>query len=110
MLEGYGHPRMFWNIVDVRDVAETQRLIAESPLNSNGERYNLVATDETGLIPQQQVQAILQRLYPGAGVAGDFREGRIYRSPIATLEKAAPERRRKAYCVIPHIIRNTLDE
>ena len=30
MLEGYGHRRMFWNIVDVRDVAEAQILIAEN--------------------------------------------------------------------------------
>ena len=40
--------KMHVNIVDVRDVAETQRLIAESPDNNNGERYNLVATDESG--------------------------------------------------------------
>ena len=87
MLEGYGHPRMLWNIVDVRDVAQTQRLIAESPINRNGERYNLVATDDSGLIPQQDVQAILQKLYPGIGIAGNFREGRNYRSPISRLEK-----------------------
>ncbi len=87
MLEGYGHPRMYWNIVDVRDVAETQRLIAESPDNVNGERYNLVATDESGLMPQQDVQAILQELYPGVGIAGNYREGNIFRSPICTLEK-----------------------
>ena len=35
----------------------------------------------------QEVQAILQTLYPGVGVAGNFREGRNYRSPIARLEK-----------------------
>ncbi len=91
MLEGYGHPRMFWNIVDVRDVAEAQRLIAECDVNRNGERYNLVATDESGLIPQQEVQAILRRLYPGIGIAGDYRDGRIYRSPVCTLEKAVTQ-------------------
>jgi hypothetical protein len=26
----YGHARMYWNITDVRDIAETQRLIGES--------------------------------------------------------------------------------
>lgn len=88
MLDGYGHPRMFWNIVDVRDVAETQRLIAESSVNANGQRYNLVATNESGLIPQQDVQAILQRLYPGYGIAGNYREGPIRRGPVSTLEKA----------------------
>lgn len=87
MLEGYGHPRMFWNIVDVRDVAETQRLIAESPDNKNGERYNLVATDDSGLIPQAEVQAILQGLFPGVGIAGNFREGKTFRSPVCHLQK-----------------------
>lgn len=87
MLEGYGHPRMFWNIVDVRDVAEAQRLIAECPDNRNGERYNLVATDESGLITQQELQALLQRLYPGFGIGGIYREGRMFRTPISKLEK-----------------------
>ena len=87
MLEGYAHPRMFWNIVDVRDVAETQRLIAESADNKNGERYNLVATDDSGLIKQTELQAILQRLYPGIGIGGVYREGGWRRSPLAVLEK-----------------------
>lgn len=87
MLEGYGHPRMYWNIVDVRDVAEAQRLIAESPDNVNGERYNLVATDESGMMLQQDVQAILKDLYPGIGIAGNFREGNTFRAPVCTLEK-----------------------
>ena len=91
MLEGYGHPRMFWNIVDVRDVAAAQRLIAECPNNANGERYNLVATDETGLIPQQEVQAILQRLYPGIAIAANYRDGQMRRGPIATLQKVVTQ-------------------
>ena len=91
MLEGYGHPRMFWNIVDVRDVASAQRLIAECPDNANGERYNLVATDESGLMPQQDVQAILRRLYPGVGIGGNYRPGPIRRGPIALLEKVVTQ-------------------
>ena len=91
MLEGYGHPRMFWNIVDVRDVADAQRLIAECPVNRNGERYNLVATDESGLIPQQEVQAHLQRLYPGIGIAGNYRDGEVRRGPISVLEKVVTQ-------------------
>ena len=87
MLEGYSHPRMFWNIVDVRDVAETQVLAAESSANRNGERYTRVATDDSGLIPQGDLQAILQRMYRGVGIGGDYRDGRMYRSPIARLEK-----------------------
>ena len=87
MLEGYSHRRMFWNIVDVRDVAETQRLIAECADNENGQRYSLVATNESGLISQAELQAILRRLYPGAGIGGDYREGRVWRGPVAVLEK-----------------------
>ena len=91
MLEGYSHPRMFWNIVDVRDVANAQRLIAECADNANGERYNLVATDETGLIVQEEVQAILRRLYPGIGIGGDYRPGPIRRGPIAFLQKVVTQ-------------------
>ena len=78
---------MFWNIVDVRDVARAQVLIAECRDNRNGERYNLVAPDETGLIPQQELQTHLQRLFPGKGIAGNYRDGRIFRSPVAMLQK-----------------------
>ena len=88
MLEGYSHRRMFWNIVDVRDVAETQRLIAECPDNINGERYNLVATDESGMITQEELQSILRQLYPGIGVGGNFKEGITFRSPVSMLQKA----------------------
>ncbi len=91
MLEGYGHPRLFWNIVDVRDVAAAQRLIAECPDNGNGDRYNLVAADASGLLFQDQIQAILRRLYPGIGIAGDYRAGATRRGPIATLQKVVSQ-------------------
>merc|ERR1719188_2702 len=78
MLDGVGHPPMMWNIVDVRDVAEAQRLIAECTVNKNGERYNLVATDESGFIPQAKVQALLKQFYPGYGIGGDRKEGRTF--------------------------------
>jgi len=87
MLEGVGHPPMMWNIVDVRDVAEAQRLIAECAVNKNGERYNLVATDESGFIPQSELQAMLQRFYPQYGIGGDRKEGKAYRAPVCYLEK-----------------------
>ncbi|RZO69910.1 MAG: NAD-dependent epimerase/dehydratase family protein [OM182 bacterium] len=99
MLEGYSHPRMFWNIIDVRDVAEAQRLIAESPDNKNGDRYNLVATDERGMITQQELQAILQRLYPGMGIGGIYRNGKTHRRPIAVLEKVVSQ-----LGLIPHSV------
>jgi len=103
MLEGYAHPRMFWNIVDVRDVAETQRLIAESPDNQNGERYNLVATDESGMITQIELQEHLQRMYPGKGIGGIYREGKWRRSPLAVLEKAVTQLGLK-----PHTVEETI--
>jgi nucleoside-diphosphate-sugar epimerase len=91
MLEGYGHPRLRWNVVDVRDVAITQRLIAESTSNRNGERYNLVCKDERGLVSQPDLQAMLRRFYPGKGIAGDYREGRLHRWPVAFLEKVVTQ-------------------
>ncbi|MCH7778329.1 MAG: NAD-dependent epimerase/dehydratase family protein [Gemmatimonadetes bacterium] len=103
MLEGYGHPRMFWNIVDVRDVAETQRLIAECADNKNGERYNLVATDESGLINQNELQAILRRLYPGVGIGGVYREGKWRRNPLAVLQKPITQLGLK-----PHTVEETI--
>jgi len=91
MLEGYGHPRMWWNIIDVRDVANAQRLMAESPDNENGQRYNLVCADDSGLLPQSEVQAILQKYFPGKGIAGNYREGESRRSPVAFLEKVVTQ-------------------
>ena len=91
MLEGYGHPRMYWNIVDVRDVAAAERLIIECPGNANGDRYNLVAADESGLMPQDAVQATLRRLYPGIGIGGNYRDGPSRRGPVAFLEKVVTQ-------------------
>ena len=91
ILEGYGHPRMSWNIVDVRDVADAQRLIAECSYNQNGERYNLVATDESGFMSQDDLQSILKRMYPNVAVAGNYRAGPCYRSPVAFLEKVVTQ-------------------
>lgn len=99
MLEGYGHPRMSWNIVDVRDVAESQRLIAECTENKNGDRYNLVATDESGMIPQQEVQAHLQRLFPGAGIACNWREGKESNGPSSVKQKVITQLRLKPFTV-----------
>ena len=103
MMEGYGHSRMFWNIVDVRDVAETQRLIAESPDNKNGERYNLVATDESGEMKQTQLQAIMRKMYPDVAVAGVYREGHWRMAPLSVLEKAITQLGLK-----PHTVEETI--
>ena len=103
MLEGFGHRRMFWNIVDVRDVAEAQVLIAENTENSNGQRYNLVATDESGLINQEMLQTILQDLYPGLAIAGNSKEGATFRSPVAVLEKCVTQLGLKPHSVVDAI-------
>ena len=108
MMEGYAHPRMFWNIVDVRDVAETQRLIAESSDKRNGERYNLVATDESGEIKQTELAAIMRKMYPDVAVAGVYREGKWRMSPHSVLEKAATQLGLKPYTV-EQTIRDNLD-
>ncbi len=103
MLEGYSHPRMFWNIVDVRDVAMAQRLIAESPVNKNGDRYNLVAKDESGLLPQQELQAILRRAYPGKGIGGIYRDGETRRGPVSFLGKVVSQLGHTPYTAIQSI-------
>ena len=91
MLEGYSHPKMMWNIVDVRDVAEAQRLIAECETNTNGERYNLVCKDETGFLLQEEIQDVLRGYYPGIGVGGNYRPGPTRRGPVAYLEKVVSQ-------------------
>jgi nucleoside-diphosphate-sugar epimerase len=62
--------KYLWNIVDVRDVAETQALILESDDRRNGDRYLLAATDETGELTAVQLQARLGRLFPQFDVGG----------------------------------------
>ena len=76
MLSGQsGHEGRFnelWNIVDVRDIAEAQRLMATSNLAKNGYRYVLGVTDESGELTQQELIDTLRELYPGVDVAGDY--------------------------------------
>ena len=103
MMEGFGHPRMFWNIVDVRDVAETQRLIAESPDNRNGECYNLVARDESGEIKQTALQEMLRKNYPDVAVAGVYREGKWRMAPLSVLQKPVTQLGLK-----PHTVEETV--
>ena len=101
LMQGFSHRSMFWNTVDVRDVAQAQRLIAECKTNKNGERYNLVAHDEDGLIPTSKVQKILREAFPGYGIGGGlFRntdkatgkkvwseEGKVNRGPVSYMQR-----------------------
>ncbi|CAK0838481.1 unnamed protein product [Prorocentrum cordatum] len=80
MIEGTPQPRSFWNIVDCRDVAEAQRLSAESAVARNGSRYVLASTDGKGALHVHQIQAKLRRLFPGVDVAGEVPQGRRRRA------------------------------
>ena len=88
-----------WNIVDVRDVGESQALILESDVCKNGSRYQLSATDESGEIDVIQLQAHLQKLFPHIEVAGGppemeayiAKHGRVYDAPRAHCDRAREE-------------------
>ena len=67
--EGNAH---VWNIIDVRDIAECQRLAAESGVATNGTRYNMVATDESGEPSMRMLLDMLGELYPSIDIAGDY--------------------------------------
>ncbi|MEM7078582.1 MAG: NAD-dependent epimerase/dehydratase family protein [Pseudomonadota bacterium] len=85
-----------WNIVDVRDVAAAHVLLMESEVASNGDRYQLSATDETGEIDVPTLQAHLQTLFPDYDVAGGPPElaamlekhGQVFQAPLAHCDKA----------------------
>lgn len=88
-----------WNIVDVRDVGESQALMIESDVCTNGTRYQLSATDESGEITAKQLQAHLQALFPHIDVGGPPPEydvmiekhGKPFDAPRAHCNKARTE-------------------
>lgn len=102
-----------WNIVDVRDVGESQALMIESDICKNGWRYQLSATDESGEIDVLQLQAHLKRLFPQIDVGGPPEEfnqiiekyGAVFQAPIARSERA-----RKELGLKTHAIEDTLYE
>ena len=65
-------PGFLWNIIDVRDIAQAQRLMATSNVAKNGSRYILAATDESGELTAQEMRDTLRELYPGVDVCGDW--------------------------------------
>jgi len=87
MLEGQSTKpvrQMLWNVIDVRDIAEMQCLIAESHVCKNGARYIASAADRSGEFFTPQLQAKLAQLYPQFRLAGEACPGkRIYDSPRA---------------------------
>ncbi len=67
-----GRPNMLWNIIDVRDIAEAQLLMATSEVATNGSRYMLAATDSSGELTVQGLIDKLRQLYPDIDIAGDY--------------------------------------
>jgi nucleoside-diphosphate-sugar epimerase len=88
-----------WNIVDVRDVGESQVLMVESDVCKNGSRYQLTATDESGELDVLQLHAHLQQLFPQIDVGGAPEEfeamlekgGSVFDGPRAHCDKARDE-------------------
>ena len=70
-LEGAA-PGFLWNVIDVRDIGQAQRLMATSSVATNGSRYILGATDESGELTAQQMRDALSGLYPDVAVGGDW--------------------------------------
>jgi nucleoside-diphosphate-sugar epimerase len=102
-----------WNIVDVRDVADAHALAIESDICTNGDRYQLCATDESGEIDCMQLQAHLQKLFPDIDVGGApealkpmlEKYGKVYDAPRAHCDKA-----RRDLGLETHAVEDTLRE
>ena len=85
-----------WNIVDVRDVGESQALMIESDVPQNGDRYQLSATDESGEIDVVEIQTHLQAMFPDYDIGGApegyapmvEKYGAVFQAPIARCDKA----------------------
>jgi len=105
--------KSLWNIVDVRDVGESQALMIESDVCKNGWRYQLSATDESGELDVLQLQAHLQKLFPQIDVGGPpdkihqiiEKYGKVYQAPLAHCDRV-----REELGLETHAINDTLHE
>ena len=86
-----GRDPMIWNIVDNRDIAESQRLMAISDVATNGSRYMLTATDTSGELTVQGLVDKLQELYPKIDIAGGWEAPEVPDRPHAKATKAINE-------------------
>lgn len=100
-----GRPNMLWNIIDVRDIAEAQRLLVTSTVAKNGSRYMLTATDESGELTVQELIDTLTEIYPDIDVAGDYDPPPTPDQPHAKCTKAINELGLKT-----HSVRETLKD
>lgn len=97
-VERQGH--FTWNIIDVRDIAETQRLAAESDVAANGHRYLMSATDESGEPPALEVMETLAELFPNHNICGGYRPEPTGRRLRARCTKAIEELELATHSVI----------
>ena len=95
--EGNGHT---WNIIDVRDIAECQRLAVESDVAQNRTRYMMVATDESQEPSMRMMLDTLQELYPDINVAGDYDPEPSDHRLVARCAKAIEELGLKTHSAI----------
>ncbi|MFW9873156.1 MAG: NAD-dependent epimerase/dehydratase family protein [Candidatus Thorarchaeota archaeon] len=99
--------KALWNIVDVRDIGESQSLMIESEVCKNGWRYILSASDESGEIDLLKIQAHLQKLFPHINVGGPPDEihdnikkyGQVYQVPLAHCDRAREELGLKTHAI-----------
>jgi nucleoside-diphosphate-sugar epimerase len=98
-----GHEGRFnslWNIIDVRDIAEAQRLMATSDVAKNGTRYMLAATDTSGEITVQELIDRLRELFPDIHVATDYDPPATPDHPHGKSTKAINELGLKTHTVL----------
>ncbi len=102
-----------WNIIDVRDVGESEALMIESEACQNGDRFQLSATDESGEIDVMQLQAHLQNSFPDLDIGGAPDEmkavlekhGQVFQAPLAHCDKA-----REMLGLKTHAVEDTIRE
>jgi len=92
-----------WNIIDVRDIAETQRLLATSEIATNGSRYLMVATDENGEPTTLELLETLSSLFPDIDIARDYKPKQLDHRLRARCTKAIEQLGLK-----PHPVLETL--
>lgn len=97
-----------WNIIDVRDIAQAQCLLATSEIAKNGSRYMLVATDESGEPTTRELIDILSEMYPDIDVARDFHPEQTDTRLRARCTKAIKELGLKPHTVL-ETLRDTAD-
>lgn len=95
-----GRQNMLWNIIDVRDIAETQRLMATSNAAKNGSRYILAATDASGELTVQELIDSLRDLFSDLDVAGDYEPPPTPDHPHAKSTKAIEELGLKTHSIL----------